>query len=67
MNTESLVGGPSQRINNAYNEKLADIRFGIDDATKGYVGSLFAKGIVLGEVEHLSTRMADGIVLRECL
>jgi len=64
VNAGSLVGGPSQRIYNAHNGTIADVRFGVDDATRSYIGSLFAKGIAL---EHLSTRMADGIVLKECL
>ncbi|KAI0912242.1 heterokaryon incompatibility protein-domain-containing protein [Ustulina deusta] len=67
VNADSLVGGPSQGIYNANGGTIAEVRFGVDDARKTYTGSLFAKGIVLGEVQHLSTRMADGIVLKECL
>ncbi|KAI6082596.1 heterokaryon incompatibility protein-domain-containing protein [Hypoxylon rubiginosum] len=67
VNADSLVGKPSQGIYNAHNGTIADVRFGIDDATKTYTGSLFAKGIILGEIKRLSTRMADGIVLKECL
>ncbi|EXJ67516.1 uncharacterized protein A1O5_09529 [Cladophialophora psammophila CBS 110553] len=67
VNAESPVGGPSQQVYCAHNGKVADIRFGVDDSTLTYNGSPFTKGIKLGEIEQLSTRMADGILLSECL
>ena len=67
VNADPLVGGPSQQIYCAHNGKIAKIRFGVDDAKLTYTGSLFVKGVKLGEIEQLSTRMPDGILLRECL
>lgn len=67
VNGDPLVGGSLQRIYNAHNGTIADVRFGVDDAPKGFTSSLFARGISLSEIEHLSTRMADGIVPKECL
>jgi hypothetical protein len=37
------------------------LAFGIDDVSKCYNGSLFVKGIMLGQVDKLSVRTADGI------
>jgi hypothetical protein len=67
MNADALVGGPSHRTYNASGRLVANIRFGLDDVTKSYDGSLFVNGLVLGDIEQVSTRMASGIVLKECL
>ncbi|KAK7917700.1 hypothetical protein PG985_011308 [Apiospora marii] len=67
VNADSLVGDPNRRTYNAHNGTIAQYHFGIDDVSRKYNGSLYAKGIVLGEVQQASTRMAVGIVLKECL
>ncbi|KAI1132443.1 heterokaryon incompatibility protein-domain-containing protein [Nemania abortiva] len=67
INGESFLGSPAEKKHNAHNGTKAKVRFGTDDETKTYNGSVFVKGIVLGEVEALSTRMAEGIILKECL
>jgi hypothetical protein len=53
-------------VYNASDNRPAEARFGIDDVSKCYNGSLYAKGIILGRVDELSVRMADGIVNQEC-
>ena len=57
----------AQQIYSAHNGTVTNIRFGVDDAKLTYTGSFFMKGVKLGEIEHLSRRMADGVLLRECL
>ncbi|KAM0816048.1 putative Heterokaryon incompatibility domain-containing protein [Seiridium cardinale] len=67
INAESLVGNPSQGIFNAHYESTPNVRFDINDETTTYSGSLLAKGMMLGNVEQVSTRMASGIASKECL
>ncbi|KAF2027422.1 hypothetical protein EK21DRAFT_114781 [Setomelanomma holmii] len=38
----------------------------MNHVTKTYDGSLFAKGFMLGRVDKLSVRMANGLVSQEC-
>jgi hypothetical protein len=66
VNAEGLVGPATKKVYNASNNRPAEARFGIDDISKCYNGSLYAKGIILGRVDELSVRMADGIVNQEC-
>jgi hypothetical protein len=67
VNAEGLVGPATKKVYNASDSRPAEVRFGIDDVSKCYDGSLFAKGIMLARVDELSVRMADGIVSQECL
>jgi hypothetical protein len=66
VNAEGLVGPATKKVYNASDNRPAEARFGIDDVSKCYNGSLYAKGIILGRVDELSVRMADGIVNQEC-
>lgn len=45
----------------------AQVRFGVHKADGTYDGCLFAKGIVIGSITKLSTRMPDGIVPKDGL
>ncbi|KAK6065969.1 hypothetical protein SCUP515_10912 [Seiridium cupressi] len=67
INADSLVGNRSQGIYNAHYGSTANVSFGISDETRAYSGSLFAKGIMLGKVEHVTTKIVSGIVPKECL
>jgi hypothetical protein len=62
-----LVGNAKKKVYNAHNNIAAQVRFGIDDVTKTSDGSMHAKGIILCTLDSLSTRMPDGVVLKECL
>jgi hypothetical protein len=62
-----LVGSAKKAIYNAHNKTPAQVRFGVDDMTKTSNGSMHAKGIILCTLDALSTRMPDGVVLKECL
>jgi hypothetical protein len=66
VNADGLVGPATKKVYNASDSRPAEARFGIDEVSKCYNGSLFAKGIMLGRVDELSVRMADGIVNQEC-
>jgi hypothetical protein len=70
INADPLVGearGAIYRACDAELAKVPKVRFGVDDTNRRYDGSLFAKGIELATVTDISTRMADGIVLNECM
>lgn len=64
---DSLVGSAASKIYNANNDVPARVRFGMTEVDRSYDGSILAKGIELGTITEVSTRMADGIVLKECL
>jgi hypothetical protein len=66
-NADTLVGKATTKVYNASNSMRAQFRFGINEADRTFDGCLFAKGVAIGTVTELSTRMADGIVLRDCL
>ncbi|KAK4555648.1 hypothetical protein LTR86_007401 [Recurvomyces mirabilis] len=63
IHTASLVGSPAKRKYQTLGQAPASVRFSMRLETL----SLRVNGFVLGNVEQLSTRMADGIVLKECL
>jgi hypothetical protein len=63
----SLVGSASSRIYSASNGRLASVGYRMDNGNRVYDGSISVKGLLLGTITELSTRMADGIILKECL
>jgi Heterokaryon incompatibility protein (HET) len=67
LHGKPLVGSCRQQVYNAHDTTHPQIRIGKDSKTKACNGSLYAKGIIIGEVKHRSTRMADAIVSKECL
>jgi hypothetical protein len=62
-----LVGSSLKRVYNAHCGTMPQVCFGRAEATNYCDGSLYAKGIVLGVVNRRSTRMASGIITKECL
>lgn len=62
-----LIGSARKRVYNAHNGIGAQVRFGKDDMTNTSDGSLIAKGLILCTIDELSTRMPDGVILKECL
>lgn len=67
LHGKPLVGNSGKRVYNAHNDTIPEGRLGIDEATNRCNGSFFAKGIVLGEIETRSPRMASGVITKECL
>lgn len=67
QNGDSLVGSAQKKVYSSDKGVPAEVRFGMNALSKTFDGSLYAKGIMVGEISNLSTRMADGIVLKECL
>jgi hypothetical protein len=62
-----LVRNSQDRIYNARNGTMPQVCLGKIETSGACNGSLYAKGIVLGEITRRSTRMANGIVTNECL
>ena len=70
VNADPLVGiahSPIYSTCDAEIAKAPKVRFGVSDAHRRYDGSLWAKGIEFATMTDVSTRMADGIILSECL
>ncbi|KAI3321986.1 HET-domain-containing protein [Xylariaceae sp. AK1471] len=66
LHGNSLVGGSHKRIYNACYGLKPCISIGRNE-NGGCNGSLYAKGIILGEIGHVSTRLADAMITKECL
>jgi hypothetical protein len=62
-----LVGSSQKRVYNAHYGTVPQVRLGRIETTNACDGSLYAKGIVFGEITQRSTRMANGIITYECL
>ena len=62
-----LVGSSQRRVYNAHYGTVPQARLGRIHTTNACDGSLYAKGIIFGEITRRSTRMANGIVTNECL
>ena len=64
---KTLVGNSRDRVYNAHFGKNPHVYLGNDSSTGTWNGSLSAKGIILGEITHRSTRMAEAIISNDCL
>jgi heterokaryon incompatibility protein (HET) len=64
-----LVGSCRHQVHKytAHDMTHPQIRIGKSANSNACNGSLYAKGIMIGEINYRSTRMADAIVSKECL
>jgi hypothetical protein len=62
-----LVGGPQKPAYNAHCGLKPHVSVGRNEVDGTCDGSLYASGIILGEVARRSTRLASAIVTKECL
>jgi hypothetical protein len=62
LNADLLVGSY-----NAHHSTSPRVRLGRDRVTNTCTGSLYCKGIPLGQITRRSVRMVDGIFTKECL
>jgi hypothetical protein len=62
-----LVGSSQKRTYNAHNGSKPHASIGKSKDEGSCTGSLYAKGIIIGEIDQVSTRMANAIVTKECL
>jgi hypothetical protein len=62
-----LVGSSQKRTYNTHNGSKPHASIGRSKDEGTCTGSLYAKGIILGEIDQVSTRMANAIVTKECL
>jgi hypothetical protein len=67
LHGKSLVGTSQKRVYSAHYNTKPQVRLGRNQNTNICDGSLHAKGIILGKIIQISTRMAGGIITRECL
>lgn len=62
-----LVGNSQDRVYNAHNGTKPHVCLEKGSSTHTWNGSLSVKGIILGEITHRSTRMAEAIISSDCL
>ena len=62
-----LIGGSQKRVYNTHYGSKPHVSVGRNEDNGACDGSLYARGIVLGEVARRSTRLADAIITKECL
>lgn len=67
LNGIPLVGGPQKRVYNAHGGLKPHVSVGRNEIDGACDGSLYASGLMLGEVARRSTRLASSIVTKECL
>lgn len=66
INGKSLVGDSQERIYNTHYGSKPHVSVGRNEYGT-CDGSLYARGVVLGEVAQRSTRLASAIITKECL
>lgn len=64
QHAESLVGLPGSKVYNAAGKKKLELEYGVGN---GFQFILNVRGFILDTIILVSPRMAEGIVLRECL
>jgi len=62
-----FVGGRQKRVYNAHYGSKPHVSVGRNEDDGACDGSLYAKGIILGEIARRSTRLANAIITKECL
>jgi Heterokaryon incompatibility protein (HET) len=67
LHGRSLVGSSRRPSYNAHYNSKPIVRVGFDKTIGTWDGSLRVMGILLGEIIERSIRMADGIILQECM
>jgi Heterokaryon incompatibility protein (HET) len=67
LHGKSLVGSSRKQVYNAHYYTKPQVDLGRSESKNTRFGSLYAKGVVLGEITQRSTRMADAIITNESL
>jgi hypothetical protein len=67
QNADTILGTTTRSNFQSSGSKPIDVVFGMSTATQGSTGSIFVRGIVVGTINVVGPRMAEGTISREGL